>query len=243
MSLRCITISKTIHPQGLSAAYGRNQSEGRKGVARVGKVIVDPALYLRSNAVKSFVQRHASQIIGVLRRFDRWRVPGTLRWPAHEQGVRGFLSSTHVPLKDFQAYALKLTEALRGQATEPAAAAGRPVVYWESSAVSEAALALATAGREGVHEGLIAVFRCVEPCWTYKVGPNRASQKLPSRGGLGKCGPPYFDDSDPLPGFMHARWQTWFPFTTQVCLNGRRVLSALRSARQAGAAKLSQRAA
>jgi len=193
--------------------------------------------------VKSFVQRHASQIIGVLRRFDRWRVPGTLRWPAHEQGVRGFLSSTHVPLKDFQAYALKLTEALRGQATEPAAAAGRPVVYWESSAVSEAALALATAGREGVHEGLIAVFRCAEPCWTYKVGPNRASQKLPLRGGLGKCGPPYFDDSDPLPGFMHARWQTWFPFTTQVCLNGRRVLSALRSARQAGAAKLSQRAA
>jgi hypothetical protein len=59
--------------------------------------------------MKRFLRTHADLIIGVLNGFDRLRFRGTLRWLAYTQGMKKFLDHTGVLLKDFKAYALRLT--------------------------------------------------------------------------------------------------------------------------------------
>ena len=175
--------------------------------------------------MKSFVQRHADKITGVLSGFDRVRFRGTLRWLANVRGMMGFLSSVSVLLKDFKPYVLAITERLRSAAKEAMAAAGRPVCYLQSSSASKEAVALEVARRDGVRQGPIALLTCVEPCWTYTVGPNRDAKKLELRSGLGKCLHLYFYEFHPQLGFCHTRLQTWFPFTIQICINGREWLA------------------
>jgi hypothetical protein len=69
--------------------------------------------------------------------------------------------------------------------------------------------------------GLICVWTCVEPCRSYSVGGDRASKKLVLRPCLGKCLHLYHYWMDTDFVLMHGRLQTWFPFTIQICLNGR----------------------
>ena len=184
--------------------------------------------------MQSFLQRHAPEIIGVLSGWDRLRLRGTLQWLAHPRGLMGFLSYASVLLKDFKEYALSITGEIRDHAEALAKDAGRPVEYLTSGHVDKEALARKIAARDGVTEGLIAVFSCVEGCWSYKVAPNRASKKLELRGGPNKCIHLYFYEFDPLFGFMHTRLQTWFPFTIQTCLNGREWLSRQLDAQRIG---------
>ena len=134
--------------------------------------------------MKSFLQRHAAKITGVLSGFDRLRLRGTIRWLANCPGMLVFLSSVGVLLKEFKAYALDVTSTVRQRTQELAVRSGRKVIYLESSLFSKEEVARAIAKSEGIREGLIAVLSCVEPCWTYTVGPSRESKLLELRGGL-----------------------------------------------------------
>lgn len=87
---------------------------------------------------------------------------------------------------------------------------------------------------DNVTEGLIAVFKCVEPCWTFKVGPNAEKQRLELRYQPGKCSHLYFYLLDRQWGLMHMRLQLWAPYTIHVCVNGRERLA--RQMTQAGIA-------
>jgi len=76
-----------------------------------------------------------------------------------------------------------------------------------------------------VTEGLVCVLDCVEPCWSYHLDRNAEKKRLELRLGYAKCLHHYFYFLDPQWGFMHARLQTWFPFTIHVCINGREWLA------------------
>src|SRR3990167_5100887 len=102
---------------------------------------------------------------------------------------------------------------------------GRPIVYLNSSQLSKEDEARRIAERDHIHQGLICVLKCVEPCWTYEVHRNRAAKKLELRGKQGKCSFLYHYLQHPEFGFMHIRLQTWYPFAMQVCLNGREWLA------------------
>jgi hypothetical protein len=83
-----------------------------------------------------------------------------------------------------------------------------------------------------VREGLICVFKCVEPCHTFKLGPNPIDKKLELRQVPGKCSHYYFYVLHPQFGLVHLRLQSWLPFTIHVCMNGREWLAqALRQRR------------
>ena len=69
---------------------------------------------------------------------------------------------------------------------------------------------------------------------SYEIYRDRQAQKLDLRAVQRKCLHLYHYWIDPVFGFMHARIQTWFPFTIQVCLNGREFLA--RQMDQAGLA-------
>jgi hypothetical protein len=72
-----------------------------------------------------------------------------------------------------------------------------------------------------VDEGLICVLSCVEPCLTYNLHRSREKKRLEFQLQSGKCQHLYHYFQHPRFGFMHVRLQTWFPFSVQICMNGR----------------------
>lgn len=175
--------------------------------------------------MKKFVTRHGDKIIGVLSGFDRMLFRGTLRQLAHVSGALSFLSYKYVLLKDFPAYAEALTQKIRARAAQIAESAGRPVRYLHSSQLRKEEVALDCLKRDPVDSGLICVLSCVEPCRSYEVHRNRDKKLLELHLGTRKCLHLYFYFLDPVLGFMHARLQTWFPFTVHIYLNGREWLA------------------
>jgi len=175
--------------------------------------------------MNSFIQRHGAAVIGILHGFDRLRLRGTKRLLCHVGGMLNFLWQAQVLLKDFKTYALQTTAALRHATEQTAQQAERPLLYLPSSSASKEDEARAIAERDGVRQGLVCVLSSVEPCWSYEIYRNRTSKELELRGGLRKCLHYYHYFLDPELGWLHARLQTWFPFTMHVCLNGREWLA------------------
>lgn len=175
--------------------------------------------------MRSFLQRHESEIKGTLSGFDRVRFRGTLRWLANLRGMESFLRKTSMLYKDFTDWAQGRTEQIRKATLKLAINAGRPVKHLQSSHTRKEQVALEIAAGDGVTEGLICVLSAVEPCQTFEVGPNREKQLLELRSKAGRCKHYYFYVLDRQMGLLHLRLQTWAPFTVQVCLNGREWLA------------------
>jgi hypothetical protein len=164
-------------------------------------------------------------ITGVLSGFDRLFFRGTLRNLSYVHGMRNYLWANHVYLKDFgkhvQDVCQKVTEASLQQARDQ----GREIRYLNSLRIRPEEEAQAIAARDGIREGLICVFRRVDPCMTFEVRKDRVARKLVVKYQPGKCLNLYHYQIHPVFGFMHARIQTWFPFRVYICINGREWLA------------------
>lgn len=171
--------------------------------------------------MNTFVQRHRESVIGFLSGFDRVRIRGTMRWLCYPDGLAKHLSKMRVLLKDFKDYAQQFTDRVRQGIEALARAAGRPIEYLASPALSKEDRARAIAERDGVSQGLICVLSAVEPCRSFQIYRNRALRELELRSAWRKCLHYYTYWLDPEWGFFHARVQTWLPLTIHVCLNGR----------------------
>jgi hypothetical protein len=168
-----------------------------------------------------FVQRHADKVTGILQGFDRLRFRGTLRKLVFLEGMMEFLWKTKVLLKDFKSYVIDVTKQIKTAAEQTAEQAGRPMKYLTSSSTDKEAVARKIAAANGIKEGLLCVLSCVENCQSFEVGPNPKIKQLELRFVPRKCLHYYFYMQHPRLGFLHARFQSWFPFDLRVCLNGR----------------------
>lgn len=175
--------------------------------------------------MERFLERHRDRIAGVLSGPDRVLFRGTLTSIAHCDGMARFLSSQRVLLKDFGAYAQRMSAGIIARAQSLAQKAGRPVEYIASSRVRKEDRAREILAADPVAKGLIAVLTCVEPCQSYTVRRNRRMKQLELVLQERKCLHVYFYLLDREFGFMHVRLQTWFPFCIQVCVNGREWLA------------------
>lgn len=175
--------------------------------------------------MQSFIQRHRNLVIGMLNGFDRLRFRGSKRLLCNVGGMYNYLWQVQVLLKDFKDYTMSLTEQLRQATVQLAEAAGRPLRYLASSSLAKEDLARDIARRDGVTEGLIAIFSAVEPCWSYHIHRNRDRKKLDLVGGPSKCLHYYHYYQHRQLGFLNVRLQTWFPFTIHICINGREWLA------------------
>jgi len=175
--------------------------------------------------MKQFIAKYAEQINGTLSGFDRLVFRGTLRSMSYEEGMRRYLSHTHVLLKDFKAHVHAVSERLKTASLAAITALGRTVKYVASSAVNKESLALAIAKEQKTTEGPVCVLTCVEPCKSFDVYRNRETKRLELVVRPRKCLFLYHYSIHPEFGFMNARIQTWFPFPIQICLNGREWLS------------------
>src|SRR3970282_1913137 len=167
-----------------------------------------------------FVEKHQKDVMGILHSFDRLRLQGSVRYLYCEKIFEEYLSKAKVLCKDFKQFATGLTHEVCQSAERLAQSLKRPFPYLSSSALSKEELARKIAERDGIQEGLVAIFRCVEPCRTYKMRGNYQTKMLEPHLELGKCLHLYFYVQHQRLGLLHLRLQTWFPFLIHICLNG-----------------------
>src|SRR6266851_2553951 len=97
----------------------------------------------------------------------------------------------------------------------------RPVRYLASSALSKEDIARRISAEDRITNGLVCVLTCVEPCRTFEIYRDRQTKHLQLQPRIRKCLFVYHYAVHPIFGFVNARIQTWFPFSIQICLNGR----------------------
>jgi len=175
--------------------------------------------------MEQFIQRHRDSIDHVLSGFDRVLFRGTLRSISYLCGMETFLSANHVLLKDFGEFVKRESALIKEHAEQYALHHGRPFKYLTSSRVSKEEMARDIMRRDGITNGLICVFYCVEPCMSYAIRKDRETKKLKLIPQERKCLHFYFYIIDREFGFMHVRLQSWFPCPIQVCINGREWLA------------------
>ena len=172
-----------------------------------------------------FIRKYGRDVTGVLSGFDRLVFRGTARGLAVTSRLEGFLNYQGILLKDWDQYVQAMTARLKRASCEEARRLDRPVRYLASSKASKEDVARTIAKCDRVDEGLICVLTCVELCQSYELFRDRAQRKLRLVPRERKCLFLYHYWIDPVFGFMSARIQTWFPFSIQVCMNGREWLA------------------
>jgi hypothetical protein len=169
----------------------------------------------------AFIQKYRKDVTGVLSGWDRVRIRGMQRILANVGGMMSYLSHVGVLMKDFGAFVERTCLQVRQASEQAARRLDRPVQYLFSSALDKYQEAQNIARRDQVKEGLVCVFSCVEPCLAYQVRPDRATKMISLQMAPRKCVHLYHYWMDKDFGLMHARLQTWFPFTIEICFNGR----------------------
>lgn len=163
---------------------------------------------------------------GTLSGWDRLVLRGELRaLYADEGGMKQYLKTHQVLLKNFKEFVNGVTKRLRAASLAAALEANRPVIYVGSPKSSKEEIAREIQRRDGIEQGLIAVLTCVEPCMSYSVVPNGKTKELDLKLEKRQCMHVYHYWMHPELGCMHGRIQTWFPFRIQICLNGREWLA------------------
>jgi hypothetical protein len=172
------------------------------------------------HVLNAFIAKHQKHVMGILHCFDRIRLQGSLRYLYCRDIFAEYLSKAKVLCKDFKQFATGLTAEVCQSAEQLAQSLKRPFTYLASSAQSKEEAAQRICSQDKIKEGLVAVFRCVEPCRTYKMRGNYKTKLLEPQLELGKCLHLYFYLQHPRCGLLHLRLQTWFPFLIHIGLNG-----------------------
>jgi hypothetical protein len=175
--------------------------------------------------MKSFLSIFSGLILGILNGFDRLVLRGNLKQLSYRQGMEIFLCANRVLYKDFKKHSVAQTERLIQASFAEAKRLERPIVYLTSSKESKEERARALAAQHHIQEGLICIFKCVERCTTFFLHRNRQTKMLEIQPTVGQCSFLYRYAFHPVFGFMSARVQTWYPFSVQICLNGREWLA------------------
>jgi hypothetical protein len=183
-----------------------------------------------------FLEHCGDAVTGVLSGFDRLRLRGTLRHLFQPTVMEAYLNACRVLIKDFGTFAQGLTARIKAAAYATAEQAGRPFRFLPSSQTSKEDLARQIARADGLNSGLIAIFSALENCLSYSVRGDRQTKHIHLVLEPRKCLHLYHYFLHPELGLCHVRVQTWFPFTVDVCLNGRE-----RLARQLDAAGVAYR--
>jgi hypothetical protein len=121
--------------------------------------------------MQAFLQRFGSLVSGVLQGFDRLVFRGKLSqlyWP---DGMDKLLAFNQVRRDDFKNYAAGITTQVLASSLVAQAQEQQRFRYL-SSTVSKEEVAREFAAQHHVHEGLVCVLKCIEPCWTFERAKN-----------------------------------------------------------------------
>lgn len=170
---------------------------------------------------KSFMDRFGALINCTLGGWDRMRFHGSLRPLFSPEWFRTYLCAAKVLLVDFAQHAQGLTDRIMQQAKTLAAQQNRPYQYVRSTRITKEEIIQDIVQRDPVKSGLIAVLAAVEPCLAMTVRGSRDRRWLQPVREQRKCLHLYHYFEHPVLGRCHVRLQTWYPFSVDICLNGR----------------------
>lgn len=168
-------------------------------------------------APNAFLVKFASSLIAVLGCHDRVIFKGYLPFSA-EAHLNRFVDHTlRIKRKDFLAFAAEKSDLLVTSAKNLAARHRAPYLYLQGHVRKEDLVQQQIRERR-LSDGLVCVLCCLETCRTVKLRygddrPRLVFTHRPQR-------VLYFYFLDPQFGLRHVRVQTWFPFITQVYVNG-----------------------
>jgi hypothetical protein len=171
--------------------------------------------------MNKFISKYAGAIAGTLSGFDRLVFRGWLRKIAYPFGMEGYLWANQVPMTGFGAHVNEVSARVKEAAVRCVQEAGRTVRYLQSSKDDKEAIARSIAQEQKITEGPVCALTCVEPCWGFDVHRNRETKKLDLVQRSRKCLYVYQYWEHPVLGWLNARIETWFPFSIQICMNGR----------------------
>jgi len=174
---------------------------------------------------ESFLSKFGQNITGILSGFDRVRFRGTLRLLFEPAAMERYLCSCGVLIKEFKHFAESVTAKVKAAAYRSAAAAKRPTQYLSSSKLSKEQYARQIAFEDRIKQGLIVLLSAKEPCYSYSVRGERATKQIHLVIEPRMCTHFYYYFMHADFGLMHVRVQSWFPFSVEVCLNGREWLA------------------
>src|SRR2546422_6135082 len=130
------------------------------------------------HALNPFIEKHRQDVMGILHCLDRLRLQGSLRCLYCVAIFAEYLAQAKVLCKNFKDFATGVSASICQNAEQLAHSWRRPFTYLGSSSISKEEAARKIAERDAIQEGLIAVFRCVEPCRTYKMRGNYQTKML-----------------------------------------------------------------
>ena len=128
-------------------------------------------------------------------------------------------------LKDFGAHVNRISEQVKEAALRCVQEIGRPVQYLQSSKTDKEEIARSVARQQKITQGPVCALTCVEPCWGFDIHRNRETKQLDLVQRSRKCLYVYQYWQHPMLGWLNARIETWFPFSIQICMNGREWLA------------------
>jgi hypothetical protein len=175
--------------------------------------------------VQSFIDRYKDSISGSLSCIDRLVFRGYMRSIQYVEGFEKYLHYQRVLYKDFAQYASSAQLIIKNQAIRTAEENGRPYEYLTSPKQSKEKKAREIAERDGIEEGLVCTFGCVELSPTFRMFKNREKRILEIRSAMRQHLHMYYYLMDREFGLMYVRIQTWFPFKIQIGINGHEYLA------------------
>ena len=170
----------------------------------------------------TLLSKFNSIVNSVIVGFDRIVFKGIIPSIMFSAGIQSFLISRNVLNKDFKTYAMAQSHAIIASAEEISKEqCGCGIAYIPSINVRKEELAHKRQMENGVKEGLIGIWSCVESCNTFRSTYDPTQNYPFLRAVQSRCKHLYFYFDDPVYGFMSVRLQTWVPYEVQIALNGR----------------------
>ena len=169
-----------------------------------------------------FVQRFSDKIKGCISGFDRIVFKGCIRTLMFSSGAQSFFLARRILNKNYKAWvmsqSIEMVDAAEAYARK---ACGRGITPIPSCHERKDEMARNRQQEEGIKNGLIGVWSCVETCRTYRARFDAQAGFPQLRVDFSRCKHLYFYYDHPVYGFMSVRLQTWFPYGLQIAINGR----------------------
>jgi hypothetical protein len=183
------------------------------------------AAFSRGGLPPDFIDRFGQHVTGFISGFDRLRFRATLRPLFQPGGMEIYLYRAKVLVKDFANFAKSLTEQIRAAAYSSFEQLKLPIRYLADASLSKEHLAQQLAQQHGITTGPICLLSCLEPCLSFQLRGDRHCKRLHLILQHSRCTHLYHYYQHPQFGQLNIRVQTWFPFSVDICLNGRQWLA------------------
>lgn len=170
--------------------------------------------------MKTFVERHASKILGTLSCFDRVVITGTLPDICHAEVMARHLGAKGIRLFDYPQFAMRFREEIRAHAEEIARQSSLAIEFIRRNNFRKEERIKAIVAQRGDHPGLVHIFSAMEPCPSFRPWHDKASGETLLKPTEAKCLHYYFYFIHPELGLCYLRVPTWAPFRLQFYFNG-----------------------